>query len=436
MALIQVKVKQVICFKVDLGKGSFYCQIMLKYIILAIGMLSLLMVGCGEEKQEKITITWWHFWTDANIKPVIQGIIKDFEAQNPGITIDLVDLTWADGHDKIAIAFSSGSGPDIVELGSDWVSEFSTTGHLCDITDRVDSIKSRYLMWGPAGWQDKIYAFPWVLGTRVLFTNTDLLTRAGYDADFIPHTWPEFYNACRKMNQIDGSTFGFGSNSAERHRLYKKFLPFLWANRGEILSSDQKSCRLNTPAAHEALEFYLRLCETGLTDTQRRLEDAFLEGRIGFIISGDWLLKRIEREKADINFNTMLIPGPDGPVSSRSFAGGEYLAINNECQHKNEALALIRHISSPSNQLRFCLANRTANPSSKVAAADTNFLSQPHFNTFIRQMQTAQMPPVHPRWVYIEAIIETAIEKALYDAKPIATILDEACREIEEILNE
>jgi hypothetical protein len=51
-------------------------------------------------------------------------------------------------------------------------------------------------------------------------------------------------------------------------------------------------------------------------------------------------------------------------------------------------------------------------------------------------MQTAQMPPVHPRWVYIEAIIEKAIEMALYDAKPIATILDEACREIEEILNE
>ena len=172
-----------------------------------------------------------------------------------------------------------------------------------------------------------------------------------------------------------------------------------------------------------------------MTDTQRRLEDAFLEGEIGFVISGDWLLKRIAREKPDLSFATHLIPGPEGLSTSTSFAGGEYLAINSKSEHKQVALDLIRHICLPENQLRFCLQNRTANPASKDAAVDATFLAQPHFDTFVEQMKTAKMPPVHPRWVYIEDRLEKAIEAALYETMSPGQALSDAADKIEELLS-
>lgn len=397
-------------------------------------IILLAFLSCSHDESKQITINWWQFWTDAGIKPLIQQMVQEFEALHPEVKVNLVDLTWADGHDKISIAFSSGSGPDVVELGSDWIAEFAFTGHLDDITKSTDSLRDGYFMWEPATVSSKVYAFPWVLGTRVLFINRQLLAQAGYDSTFVPQSWEELLLVAKKINNPSEGVFGFGSNSAERHRLYKKFLPFLWANGGDILSPDETKCILDSPQAIAALEYYLQLCQAGLTDTQRRLEDAFLDGRIGFVISGDWLLKRLNNEKPGFAFSTCLIPGPTGLTSSSSFAGGEYLSVSQSSKHKDIAFQFIHFICSPENQLRFCMQNQSANPSSKKAAADSAFLAQSHFGTFITQMSMAKTPPNHPRWVYIEDQLEKGIETALYGTKTPPQALSETSQAIEELL--
>lgn len=406
---------------------------MKKRFVIAV-LAGFLCLSCGPDKPSSTTLVWWQFWTDTAIKPTVQQMVRDFEERNPGVSVELVDLTWADGHDKISIAFSSGTGPDIVELGSDWIPEYASTGHLLDLTTAVDSIRADYLMWEPGVYDHKTYAFPWILGTRVLYVNSALVARAGYPESFAPETWDELLQAAQKINNLGGDVFGFGCNAAERHRLYKKFLPFLWANGGDILSPDGTTCLLDSLKAIAALEFYLRLCHTGLTDTQRRLEDAFLDGKIGLLISGDWLLKRLAAEKPDMPFATAMIPGPDGLATSASFAGGEYLAVNARSDRAALALKLIRHLCSPENQLRFCLQNRSANPSSRVAAADSTLLAQPHFDTFIRQLASSRPSPAHPQWVYIEEKLEKGIEAALYDTKTPRQAFSDAAREIGELL--
>lgn len=390
-----------------------------------------LIISCGGQDKD-IVITWWQFWTDTSIKPVIEDMVKDFEASHPGVQVALVDMTWADGHDKIAIAFSSGTGPDVVELGSDWIPEFSTTGHLLDITDRTDSLLSEYLMWEPGEVKGEYYAFPWILGTRVLFSNDDLLTQAGYSPEYYPNYWQEWLTASQRINNLGDDFYGFGSNSAERHRLYKKFLPFLWSNGGRILNEEETKCVLNSDKAVEALKFYLELCNTGLTDTQRRLEDAFLDGKIGFVISGDWLLKRIEKENPVMSFSTHLIPSPDTTAPSISFAGGEYLCVNAKSKHPDVAYDFVKFICSPENQLKFCTANRTPTPSSLTAASHESFAKKLNFDTFFAQLQTSKMPPAHPKWVYIEAALEKAIEKALYKSETPQQALNTATHIINE----
>lgn len=420
-------------FILDFVDEPFYRPAM-KHFAMIICLLPCLLISCGGEKPQQVTISWWHFWTDANIRPTIEQLVKEFETAHPGVTVELVDLTWADGHDKIAIAFSSGSAPDVVELGSDWVPEFSSTGHLLNLTDRVDSIRDEYLMWEPAEFKDSVYAFPWILGTRVLFVNEDLMQRAGFDSLYRPRNWNQLLGASRAISTKAPGAYGFGSNSAERHRLYKKFLPFLWSNGGSVLTPDGRHCTLDSPQALVALEYYLKLCKTGLTDTQRRLEDAFLDDKIGFVISGDWLLKRIENEKKDFKFATQLIPPPNTGDSSISFAGGEYLAINAQSAHPDLAYELVRHICSPKNQLRFCFQNRTPTPSSVNAATDSTLLAQPHFETFIKQLKTSRTSPATPQWVYIEEKLERAVEEALYGTKTAGRALSDANKDIEELL--
>jgi multiple sugar transport system substrate-binding protein len=377
------------------------------------------------------TVEWWQFWTDPEIKPTINAMVAEFEKQNPDLRVNVTDLTWANGNEKIAIAFASGTAPDVVELGSDWIAQFASSGQLADLTDHVASQKTEIQGWSMARYNERIFAKPWILGTRVLFLNRTLLDRAGYDKNFFPLSWDELDTAIHKVSALGPGLYGWGSNTAETHRLYKKFMPFFWSAGCKIFSDDGQYCVIASQKAVEVLKFYKALHDCcGYVADQRGIEDAFLDGKIGFIISGDWLLKRIELEKRKINFATGLIPGPDPTFGTgrnitanlkvhvypgKSFEGGEFLAVSAKSTKREAALKLVDFITSAENQLKFCKANRSANPSSRTAQQDPYFQSNPYLQTFVMQLNLSEHPPVDPDWVLIESEIEKSLEKVLFE---------------------
>lgn len=391
-------------------------------------IIFLLLICSAPSVFSDTTVKWWQFWTDPNIKPVIAEMIAEFEAENPGVKIELTDLTWSNGHEKIAIGFASGSGPDVVELGSDWIAQFAANGHLANISDAVAADSARFDGWSMADYDDNIYAFPWFLGTRILFVNRDLVIRTGREPNYLPIGWGNLAMVAKEITDLDDNLYGWGSNTPEKHRLYKKFLPFFITNKAKIFTDEGDYCVVSSEPAIEALTFYRFMHDsTGYVSNQRGIEDAFLDGKIGFILSGDWLLKRIELENHPINFNTTLFPGRSHGQAKifpgTSFLGGEFLAINNASENKEAALKFIKHITSPENQVRFCRANRTATPSSREAQEDTYFKSNQHLQTFIKQLRLSQAPPVDPDWVFIEAELEKAVENVLFgDALPATAL--------------
>ena len=375
--------------------------------------------------QARTTIEWWQFWTDPTVKPVIQEMVKEFESANPDIEVKLTDLTWSHGHEKIVVAFASNTGPDIVELGSDWIAQFADGGYLADVSGSIAPDSNQFQGWGMATYKRKVWAQPWILGTRVLFYNRDLIQKAGLDKDFIPVNWPDLEAGCKAVDGLGKDIYGWGSNAAEKHRLYKKFLPFFWSAGAQIFIDDGEICVISSMYAIDALKYYLKLHQDyGYVADQRGIEDAFLDGKIGFIMSGDWLLKRINLENRKINLMTSVIPGPKYPGTS--FLGGEFLAINAASEHKEAAMKFIKFMTSPVNQVRFCKANMSANPSSLEAQKDPYFTESPYLQTFIRQIKLAKHPPVVPDWVYIEDIIERAVENTLFNGGLPATELRNA----------
>jgi len=401
----------------------------MRYIKYATTALMLFLAG---SISAKTVLNFWQFWTDPNIRPTIESIIGDFEKANPDIEIKLTNLTWANGHEKIVLAFASGHAPDVVELGSDWIAQFAESGHLADLSETVVPFKKDFNGWSMSTYKGKVYAVPWILGTRVMFCNRALLNLAGYEHDFIPINWEQFLDAVHKVNNLGEDFYGWGSNTAEKHRLYKKFLPFFWSNHAQIFSDDGRYCLLASENAIAALQFYKDLHDCcGYVANQRGIEDAFLEGRIGFIFSGDWLLKRIELEKRNVDYFTTLVPGVE--YTGRSFMGGEFLAISQQSEQKEAAMKFIRFFTNPENQVKFCKANRSANPSSIVAQKDEYFTSNPNLQTFIAQLRSSNHPPVDPDWVYIEEAIEGAVEDALFGSGEVANALYEARKKIDRI---
>jgi multiple sugar transport system substrate-binding protein len=399
-------------------------------------LILLIFSGCGEKQNDFVTLTWWQFWTNPEVKPTIVKLIEQFEKENPNIKVELTDLTWSDGHEKIVVAFGSGTAPDVLELGSDWVPEFSYQDVLLDVTSEAERIKKEFLMWEPATIRDKVFGFPWILDTRVLFYNKDLMQKVGLNPDKPPTTWEQLLQCCKAVNQLKPEAYGFGANSAERHRLYKKFLPFLWANGGKILSDDQGKSGINSTEGIQALQFYKELTQNGMIDTQAMLDEAFKHKKIGFVISGGWLLNDLRRNYPELNFEICLMPKPESDRGTpASFAGGEFLVINKKSENRQEALELIKFLIREDNCLKVCKAIGSGFPSARGAELDPYYRNNPDLSTFQAQLKYAVSPPPHPQWVYIEEIIEKAVEQVMYDKKSSQDALDEAKSEIDELLD-
>jgi len=405
--------------------------------VLKVLLISVLLIlfTCEKKQDELVTLSWWQFWTNPEVKPTILELLQQFEEENPNIKVNLTDLTWSDGHEKIVVAFGSGTAPDILELGSDWVPEFSYQDVLLNVTLEAKKIKNEFLMWEPATIGEKIFGFPWILDTRVLFYNKDIMKKAGLDPNKPPNTWNEFLHCCKAINELKPNAYGFGANSAERHRLYKKFLPFLWANEGRILTDDQRESEINSREGVQGLEFYRRLTQNGMVDTQAMLDEAFKHNKIGFVISGGWLLNDLRKNHPEVNFGICLMPKPEADRGMpASFAGGEFLVANKRSKNPQEALKLIKFLIHKNNCLKVCQAIGSGFPSARGAETDPYYRNDPHLSIFQEQLKYAISPPPHPKWVYIEEIIEKAVEEVMYDKKSPRDALDEARSEINELL--
>jgi multiple sugar transport system substrate-binding protein len=405
----------------------------MKTVVIACAILLVLLLACGKSGSEKTTISWWQFWTSPDVAPTIRQLVDKFEKEDPNINVELGELTWSDGHEKIVISLAAGKGPDLVELGSDWVAEFAAADKLLDISDKIGDLRNDLQMWEPVTYDGGVYGLPWMLGTRVLFGNRKLLREAGYEDDFQPKNWDELLTAARAVNSLSDEYHGFGSNAAERHTLYKKFLPFFWSAGGRVFDSTGTATQFDSEAGRESLQYYLQLSDAGVIETQARLDEYFAAGQVGFVISGDWLVRKILKSYPELDFYVQVLPGPDSTRPGISFAGGEYLAVNAASQHTDAAYSLAQFLVQPKNDEAFCVAAGSFTPANRKAAGVTDTSLAEVATVFRMQLDHARSTPVNPHWVYIEEAIEKGVEQALYGEmtyQEALTWIDKRCAEI------
>ncbi len=340
----------------------------------------------------------------------------------------MTELTWSSGHDKIAAAFAAGRAPDVLELGSDWVYEFASRNTLSDITNESIPFRDRYLGWESCTVDGRIYGIPWMLGTRAIFYNKSLVTH-----DSI-RSLAELTEAVKRVHHPEQGIYGFGNTKKEPHQLYKKILPFFWSFGGSILSHDGDSCFIDSEENVRALNAYLQLCQYGLLESQKNLDDEFVKGNIGFVFSGGWLIKRIHDQNPALKYGIILFPQCDSSHNPYSFYGGEYLVINNTSARKTLAMDFIRFLVSKENALKLASVSKVTLPAERMSENDPYFINNPMEKILWNQLVSSKPSPLHPQWVKIENIIEEEVEQAVYGKKDAQDALRNAQLRIQKLL--
>jgi multiple sugar transport system substrate-binding protein len=401
----------------------------MKFWSVAIITCAIALGSCGGPDQTAVEkrLRFWHFWSEPSQREALRRVVTAFEKET-GATVELTELSWNDGKTKLMAAFSSNTAPDVVELGSDWVAQFSSAGVLMELPGDSTAV-ARFVDFSlaPGKWGNRTYAYPWIVDTRVWYANRSLLEKTGTRT--MPTTLSELLTAAEAVQNSGAS--GIGTNGPDANRLYKKILPLLWTFGGDIFNAQGRPM-LNAPENVQALEFYLSCSRTGIIETQRQIDAAFVQGDVGFWNSGAWLISKLAASNTP--YTAFVMPSHNGRPGV-AFAGGEYLAASKSTQQSVLARQFIRFMTSGKNAVKFCASvNEAGFPAEKSYFTDTTLVRLPAKAVFAKQLESARMTPVHPRWLDIQAVIEEAVVEALYGKRTPKDALDAAQDRILEIV--
>jgi len=125
---------------------------------------------------------------------------------------------------------------------------------------------------GPAG-ETHVWAMPFggALGKALLFRK-DLFAAKGVPFPTADWTWDDLMDAAQRLTSPEERTYGFLLTRG-KHEAYH-WMTFLWSAGGEAMlydeAADQWRCVFDSPAAAEALDFYIRLSTERWVDAQGR----------------------------------------------------------------------------------------------------------------------------------------------------------------------
>ncbi|SEK44122.1 ABC transporter substrate-binding protein [Pacificibacter marinus] len=365
---------------------------------------------------------------------VLQGMVTQFEADNPDVTVEIVSLPWGQAFEKLATMVAGGDIPDVVEMPDVWQALYAGAGQLASLTNHV------------AGWEhgatltDKtiamgsqagdLYMIPYGFYLRAMFYNKKLLAEAGIENP--PTTMEEFMAASAAVSELDGK-YGYclrggpgGTNG---------WIMFAATMNGsnEFFTEDGVS-RINEPGSVEGIQFMIDMYQNGNAPRDsvnwgfNEIVAGFYSGTCAFLDQDpDALIAISERMPAD---DFAVIPMPVGP-SGKAFPtiGFAGWSIFNSTEHEDEAFDLVAALSSP--EANSVWAQRVGViPIHKGADQDPFFQTEQFkgwFDTLNgEQYEPTTMPTYLEQWGYFASsvLLETS-QEALLGQRTAQDVADE-----------
>ena len=171
------------------------------------------MVGCsgapdGGDSSGTVTLEFAQWWEPELPADALRGLMDEFEADNPGIKVELLSGPYASTKEQLFAGAAAGTMSDVVGLDGAWISDFAKQGALADLSTPMDD----------AGYDDSqlaaqieldgsTYMIPVINFVYPMFTNDALLAEAGIDSP--PSTRSEFEAAANALNDLDSTTSGW-----------------------------------------------------------------------------------------------------------------------------------------------------------------------------------------------------------------------------------
>jgi multiple sugar transport system substrate-binding protein len=316
-------------------------------------LIAAIALGAASAKADDVTLQYM-MW-DPDQLEVERVAIAEFEAANPGVTVDVQAMPPKEYWPKMSSLAAAGDLPDVFAMSSGFVKEWAAAGNLADLTEvAADTDLGAYydgaLSVGVVG--DARVAFPQNWVAPVLYYNKAMFDEAGLQYPSADWTWDQFRDAAKALTldkDDDGTIDQWGMWLYGR---YAHIDTWVFRNGGRYLNAGETAIEINDKAA-STLAFLNDLIQVdGAAPKPQEMEgvrqqDVFPLGMAAMWVDGSWNITNV-REVAGDSFAWGIAQVPMGPDATKdtvaAYAWADMLSVGADSEQKDLAFAFIQHM--------------------------------------------------------------------------------------------
>ena len=374
------------------------------------------------------------FWTlqMSDFSDYMNGVIRDFEKENPEIKIKWIDVPFSEGEKRTLASVLSDNPPDLINLNPDFSATLAQKGTLYEIppeslTDFNDGIVESLKYKG------KLYAIPWYATSAVTIYNKDIFKKAGIN---VPKTYEELKNSA-EIAKVKTNSYIFLPNITENDTMLRIL------NKYGINSHEN----INSKKSAEVFDMFKTLYQKNLipkesiTQTHREALEKYMSGNIALFQAGANFLNMIKENAPSIYAVTDVAPQLTGALGQNDFSLMNFV-IPQKAKHKKEALKFALFLTNEENQLELAkLTNiiatnkKALNNDFYTIYDDTNLMAK------ARVISAKQLDKVEPvlksgrNQKDINNLINASVQEILLDKSDTQTVLNKVSQDWKSLID-
>ena len=294
----------------------------------------------SQDGKTRLTVSVWNYEGTPEFKALFDG----YEAANPDVDIEPVDILADDYPQKVTTMLAGGDTTDVLTMKNviDYA-RYANNGQLQEINGVVDTVGKDDLAGLDAFDIDgKYYAAPYRQDFWLLYYNKELLKAAGVEEPK-DLTWDEYTALAQKLTTEEGGKKVYGTY----HHIWRSVVQAIAAaqNNGDQISGeygffeDQYNTALELQKSGATLDF-------GTAKSQKTSYRTMFEtGQAAMMPMGTWYIAGVLQAKKDgktsVDWGLAPLPQKDSNGKVSTFGSPTAFAVNKNAAHSEEARKFI-----------------------------------------------------------------------------------------------
>ncbi len=387
-----------------------------------------------------VVSTWGADKSEINLDQ--QGF-NSFMQKYPNIKIDYQPIP-SNYDQKMQANVASGNVPDVFYVDQNMAQTYVPAGKLLNLSPYLQRDNINPSAYYPQLMHDfdcangSVFGIPKDFGTLGLVYNKTLFQQAGLAAPDASWTWTDVQNAAQKLTGIkgpNGKVYGIAT-SADPAR----WMAFMYAAGGSVLSSDGKSATFNSSAGVQSATWWssFRSAGTGVLPGDVGAGwngDAFGNQRVAMTFEGGWMIPFMTESFPNVQYGIAPMPkAPNGKASNLLFtnAWGAYAGT----KHADAAAKLVEWMTNQSFESQVLQAGFALPTIQSLVTSQASWLNQStQLNQNVKQL-LLNAQGGHS-WFYGPAQTEvvndttTALQAIMLNHANVKTSLDQAGQKVD-----